>query len=151
MKTRHFLNSVDHDKIVAAIAKAEKGTTGEICVFVSRHHVKNAFAEATRCFRKLKLDRNASRNDVLIFVAPRSHNFAIVGDVGVHAKCGDQFWNEIVEAMGHRLKRGEFTAALLYGIERAGALLADHFPAAHGAVKGPSSEATPQTGGVVEE
>ncbi len=99
MKTRHFLNSVDHDKIVAAIAKAEKGTTGEICVFVSRHDVANG---------------------------------------------GDQFWNEVVEAMRHRLKRGEFTDALLDGIERVGSLLADHFPAVHGAVKRPSR-------GVVEE
>ena len=144
MKTRHFLNSVDHDKIVAAIAKAEKGTTGEICVFVSRHDVANALAEATRCFKKLKMDRTALRNDVLIFVAPRSHSFAVVGDVGVHSKCGNQFWNEVVEAMRHRLKRGEFTDALLDGIERVGSLLADHFPAVHGAVKRPS-------GGVVEE
>jgi uncharacterized membrane protein len=144
VKTHHFLNSVDHEKIVAAIAKAEKGTTGEICVFVSRHNVANALAEATRCFKKLKMDRTALRNDVLIFVAPRSHSFAVVGDVGVHSKCGDQFWNEVVEAMRHRLKRGEFTDALLYGIERVGSLLAEHFPAVRGAVKRPS-------GGVVEE
>jgi uncharacterized membrane protein len=144
VKTRHFLNSVDHEKIVAAIAKAEKGTTGEICVFVSRHNVANALAEATRCFKKLKMDRTALRNDVLIFVAPRSHSFAVVGDVGVHSKCGNQFWNEVVEAMRHRLKRGEFTDALLYGIERVGSLLAEHFPAVRGAVKRPF-------GGVVEE
>ena len=151
MRTRHFLNSVDHDKIVAAIAKAEKGTTGEICVFVSRHNVGNALAEATRCFKRLKMDRTALRNDVLIFVAPRSHCFAVIGDVGVHSKCGEQFWNEVVEAMRHRLKRGEFTDALLYGIERVGCLLADHFPAPAGTGKHPSSDAASQSGGVLEE
>ena len=151
MRTRHFLNSVDHDKIVAAIAKAEQGTTGEICVFVSRHHVANALEEATRCFKKLKMDRTALRNDVLIFVAPRSHSFAVIGDVGVHSKCGKHFWNEVVEAMRHRLRRGEFTDALLCGIERVGSLLAEYFPATPGVGKRPSSEAAPQTGGVLEE
>jgi uncharacterized membrane protein len=151
VKTRHFLNSVDHDKILAAIAKAEKGTTGEICVFVSRHNVANALAEAARCFKKLKMDRTALRNDVLIFVAPRSRKLAVIGDVGVHSKCGEQFWNEVVEAMRHRLKRGEFADALLYGIERVGSLLADHFPASPGAGKRQSGKAASQTGGVLEE
>jgi uncharacterized membrane protein len=144
MRTRHFLNAVDHDKIVSAIAKAEERTTGEIFVFVSRHKIANALAEAGRCFKKLKMNRTRLRNGVLIFVCPRSHSFAVVGDIGVHAKCGEDFWSEVVEAMRPRLQRGEFTDALVYGIQRVGSLLANHFPAAGGNTKHPS-------GGVVEE
>ena len=143
MKTRHFLNAVDRDKILSAIATAEKRTTGEIFVFVSHKNVADALAEATRCFKKFKMDRTALRNDVLIFVAPRSHSFAVVGDIGVHAKCGEGFWNEVVEAMRPRLQHGDFTDALVHGIERVGTLLADHFPVA-GDRKHPS-------GGVVED
>jgi uncharacterized membrane protein len=144
MKTRHFLNAVDRNKVLAAIAKAEKRTTGEIFVFVSRKNVADALAEATRCFKKYKMDRTALRNDVLIFIAPRSHSFAVVGDVGVHAKCGEGFWNEVVEQMRPRLQHGDFTDALVHGIERVGSLLAVHFPAAAGDGKHPS-------GGVVED
>jgi uncharacterized membrane protein len=144
MRTRHFLNAVDHDKIVSAIAKAEQGTTGEIFVFVSRHKVTNALAEANRCIKKLKMDEAPLRNGVLIFVCPRSHNFAVVGDVGVHAKCPEDFWSGIVQAMRLRLQRGEFTDALLYGIQSVGSLLASHFPAVRSGAKHPS-------GGVVEE
>ena len=132
MRTRHFLNAVDRDKILSAIAKAEKRTTGEIFVFVSHKNVADALAEATRCFKKFKMDRTALRNDVLIFVAPRSHSFAVVGDIGVHAKCGEDFWNEVVEAMRPRLQHGDFTDALVHGIEKVGSLLADQFPAAAG-------------------
>jgi uncharacterized membrane protein len=144
MKTRHFLDAVDHHKVVSAIAAAEQHTSGEIFVFVSRKEVTDALAEATRCFRKLKMDRTVLRNGVLIFVAPRSHSFALVGDVGVHAKCGDNFWNEVVEAMRPRLQHGKFTEALLHGIERVGALLADHFPTAPANPKHPP-------GGLTEE
>jgi uncharacterized membrane protein len=143
MKTRHFLNAVDREKILSAIATAEKRTSGEIFVFVSHKNVADALAEATRCFKRFKMDRTALRNDVLIFVAPRSHSFAVVGDVGVHAKCGEGFWNEVVEAMRPRLQHGDFTDALVHGIERVGTLLADHFPVAGGR-KHPS-------GGVVED
>jgi uncharacterized membrane protein len=144
MRTRHFLNAVDHDRIVSAIANAEERTTGEIYVFVSRHNVADALAAASRCFRKLKMDRTPLRNGVLIFVAPRSDSFAVVGDTGVHAKCGEDFWSEVVELMRPRLQRGEFTDALVHGVEKVGSLLADHFPAASGDTKHPS-------GGVVEE
>jgi uncharacterized membrane protein len=144
MRTRHFLNAVDHDKIVSAIAKAEQRTTGEIFVFVSRHKVANALAEASRCFKRLKIRSTRLRNGVLIFVAPRSHSFAVVGDIAVHAKCGEDFWSEVVEAMRPRLQRGEFTDALVYGIEKVGSLFAEHFPAARGDTKHPS-------GGVMEE
>ncbi len=144
MRTRHFLNAIDHEKIVSAIANAEERTTGEIFVFVSRHTVVNALDEASRCFKKLKINRTRLRNGVLIFVSPRSHSFAVVGDIGVHAKCGEDFWSEVVEAMRPRLQRGEFTDALVYGIERVGSLLAKHFPATRGDTKHPS-------GGVVEE
>lgn len=144
MRTRHFLNAVDHDKVIAAIAKAEKHTTGEIFVFVSRHKVANSLAAAGHCFKKLKMHRTHLRNGVLIFVCPRSHSFAVLGDIGVHAKCGEDFWSEVVEAMRPRLQRGEFTDALVDGIQRVGFLLASHFPAARGDTKHPS-------GGMVEE
>ena len=29
---------------------------------------------------------------ILIFVAPRAQKFAVIGDSGIHERCGDQFW-----------------------------------------------------------
>jgi uncharacterized membrane protein len=65
---------------------------------------------------------------VLIYVAPGARKFAIIGDAGVHAKCGDAFWRDVAAEMTGRFKQGEFTSGILHGIEKAGDLLAQHFP-----------------------
>jgi uncharacterized membrane protein len=64
----------------------------------------------------------------LIFVAPRVQKFAVVGDEGVHEKCGEKFWQELVARMREHFLREDFTEALLEAVEAAGALLAKHFP-----------------------
>ena len=74
------------------------------------------------------MTRTAERNGVLFFFAPRSRNFAVLGDTGVHEKCGDAFWQELAAAMTGHFKRGDFTNGLVHGISKAGALLAVHFP-----------------------
>jgi len=128
MKPHHFLKAVDHDRIVAAIAAAEKRTSGQIRVFISRKKSSNALDAAGLCFTRLKMNLTPMRNAVLIFVAPVSHQFAVVGDTAVHAKCGDDFWRGVVEGMEPALKHGDFTEALLHGVEKVGSLLAAHFP-----------------------
>jgi uncharacterized membrane protein len=52
----------------------------------------------------------------------------VVGDEGVHRQCGDSFWREVADAMGQNFRAVDFTAGLVDGIARAGALLARHFP-----------------------
>lgn len=119
---------IDEKRVVAAIAEAERRTSGEIRVVISPRRVDDPLAESRRQFERLGMSRTAARNGVLIFVAPISHTFAVIGDRGVHEKCGDAFWHELTAAMTDRFKAGEFTEGLLVGIERAGTLLAAHFP-----------------------
>jgi uncharacterized membrane protein len=132
MNTKHFLNAVDHDKIVAAIAAAEERTSGEIRVFISRQNPENALDVANKWFKKLKMDRTPDRNGILILIAPRVHKFAVVGDTGIHAKCGDSFWLKVVEMMRSQFKSEKYTDALVAAIGRLGELLAEHFPAPSG-------------------
>ena len=128
MKPHQFLRAVDHERIVAAIAAAEKRTSAQIRVYVSHHQRVDALAFANRRFLKLKMDRTPMRNAVMIFLAPRTHKFAVVGDVAVHAKCGDGFWRSVVVAMEPLLKRGDFTEAIVVGVTNVGEVLAEHFP-----------------------
>jgi len=88
----------------------------------------DAVAAARRHFERLGMTHTRHRNGVLLFLAPRSRTFAVIGDTGVHEKCGDAFWRELADAMSEYFKRGDFTAGLVHGIERAGELLAEHFP-----------------------
>ncbi len=119
---------IDHARIVAAIGDAEGRTSGEIRVVISRRTTADAVAAAKIQFERLGMTGTAARNGVLIFLAPRSRSFAVIGDTGVHEKCGDAFWTELAAAMTEHFKRGDFTAGLVLGIARAGALLAENFP-----------------------
>ena len=85
-------------------------------------------AAASRHFERLGMTQTAARNGVLIFVAPASQTFAVIGDRGVHERCGEAFWSELAAAMAEHFRQGDFTSGLVLGIERAGALLAAHFP-----------------------
>lgn len=120
--------NIDHVRIVAAIGAAEQRTSGEIRVLVSAEPAEDPLAAARKQFERLGMTRTAARNGVLIFVAPPSHTFAVIGDTGIHEKCGDTFWAELATAMTDHFKRGEFTDGLVLGIHRAGELLAQHFP-----------------------
>jgi uncharacterized membrane protein len=120
--------AVDDAVIVAAIGAAEQQTSGEIRVLISRSPAEDPVAAAERHFERLNMTQTAARNGVLIFLCPHSHTFAVVGDRGIHEKCGQAFWTELAGAMSGHFKRGDFTGGLVLGIERAGALLAAHFP-----------------------
>lgn len=119
---------IDHERVVAAIAAAELLTSGEVRVLVSRSKVLDPIAAAQHHFERLGMTKTRERNGVLIFVAPRSRNFAIIGDQGIHEKCGDPFWRLVAAEMETHFKRGEFTDGLVKGIEHAGKILGENFP-----------------------
>ncbi len=120
---------LDHKQIVDAIAAAERKTSGEIRVFIQRGEVADdplLFAE--KKFIELGMGKTAERNAVLILVAPRAQKFAVVGDEGIHNKCGTQFWEQLVATMRGHFQREAFTDALVEAIVTAGDSLAAHFP-----------------------
>jgi uncharacterized membrane protein len=130
MKTKHLFRELDHDRIAAAITEAEKHTSGEIRVYISHRSVDDPRHAAAHEFMKLGMDKTKHRNAVLIFLAPESQNFAILGDVAVHTQCGEAFWEEIAAAMRDFFRQGNFTEGIVHGINVAGKVLAQHFPAA---------------------
>ena len=120
--------SIDDDRVVGAIVAAEQRTSGEIRVFLSCSKTKDPVRAAERQFEQMNMTQTAARNGVLIFLAPASHTFAVIGDKGIHEKCGQTFWQELTAAMREPFQRGDFTEGLVLGIERTGALLAQFFP-----------------------
>jgi uncharacterized membrane protein len=129
MRTHRFLRELEHDRIVRAIKEAEAKTSGQIRVFLQRGKFEeDALERAQQKFIQLGMHKTRERNAILILVAPRAQKFAVVGDEGVHQKCGEKFWQELVEKMRGHFLREEFTEALVEGIEAAAALLARYFP-----------------------
>lgn len=129
MRTKDFLDKLEHDRIVSAIKTAEANTSGQIRVYVQRGELAgDPLITAQKQFQKLGMQATRERNGILIFVVPRARKFAVIGDEGIHRKCGDEFWEQLVEKMRAHFQKENFTDALVEAIEEAGKLLARHFP-----------------------
>ena len=132
MRLKRFLDRLDRDRIVRAIQAAESRSRGEIRVHASNRAVVDVQKAAVAQFERLGMAGTAEGTGVLIFMAPLSRNFAVLGDHGIHAKCGDAFWAAVVAEMSPLLKAGKFTEAILEAIRQAGDALAKHFPPERG-------------------
>ena len=128
MHPKKFINQLPHDTLVTAICDAEKKTSGQIRVLISHKSVADPVVAAQREFARLGMAKSPERNGVLIFVTPRTRKFAVIGDAGVHARCGDVFWHELAQAMTGYFRKSEFTEGIAHGVRKAGELLAEHFP-----------------------
>lgn len=131
MKTTAFLKKLDHERIVAAIREAESRCRGEVRVHVTNQKVEDAEKAAAAQFEELGMPATAERNGVLIYVAPLSRKFAVIGDIGIHERCGPGFWKEIAAAMEADFREGRFTEGIVKGVARTGDALAAHFPRPH--------------------
>ena len=129
MRTKEFLSKLEHDRIVSAIREAESKTSGEIRVFIQRGKLSiDPLVAAQKKFQGLGMQNTRDRNAVLIFVAPRVHKFAVVGDKAIHDMCGEEFWQRIIEGMGSHFRNERFSDAIVHGIDEVGKVLAAHFP-----------------------
>ena len=129
MRTKQFLSELEHDQIVDAIRAAESKTSGEIRVYIQRGKLNtDPLISAQRKFHRLGMHKTGERNAVLIFIAPRAHKFAVVGDKAIHKKCGEEFWQRVVDAMRAHFQKEKFSHAIVEGIEEIGRLLSTHFP-----------------------
>ncbi len=128
MKHSEFISRLDDATIVAAIDDAETKSSGEVRVYISHKERHDALEFAKMRFHELGMFKTRQRNAVLIYVVPRTQQFAVLGDSGIHEKCGDAFWREIADHMQTEMKAGRFTEAITGAITRIGKVLAVHFP-----------------------
>ncbi len=129
MRTKEFLSRLEHERIVSAIREAESKTSGEIRVYIQRGKFDaDAVLVAQKKFQRLAMHKTRERNAVLIFVAPRAHKLAVIGDKAIHEKCGEQFWQHVVDGMRDYFQNEQFSHALVEAINEIGKVLAAHFP-----------------------
>ncbi len=128
MKVKHFLSAVEHDRVHRAIRSAEDGTSGDIVLFITHKYVVDPLAAAHAEFRKLRLDAAKDQNSLLIFVAPKSQKFAVVGGTVFHAKVGQAWWDELSALLTRHFKTTDYTGGMVAAIEQAGRALKQHFP-----------------------
>ncbi len=125
---RKLMKAVDVERVKAAIGEAERQTSGEIRVSVARFFWGGVRAAAERAFARLGVARTKDRNGVLFFIVPARKKFVVLGDAGIHARVGQEFWDCVAGLMSGHFKKGEFTEGLVAAIREAGRELAAAFP-----------------------
>jgi uncharacterized membrane protein len=128
---RKGVNFSDDEKslIVQAVKQAEHRTSGEIRVFVeSRCRFLNPLDRAVEVFHELKMEATEKRNAVLVYVALKDKQLAILGDAGIHEQVGDEFWNERVAQMIDEFNGTNYIKGISDCVLKIGEALAIHFP-----------------------
>lgn len=128
MKAKTFFTVEQQASIVSAIAEAEKNTSGEIRVHLENKCSADVLDRAAQVFAKLQMHKTKERNGVLFYLATEDHKFAILGDAGINAKTGPDFWDTIKAGMADEFSKGNFAEGLVNGIIKAGEQLKVHFP-----------------------
>jgi uncharacterized membrane protein len=123
-----LMRTIDVERIKAAVAAAEKETSGEVRVSVARFFWGSVRRAAERAFVRMGMTRTKDRNGILFFIVPARKKFAVLGDAGIHAKVGQEFWDALAALLSGHFRKGEFTEGLVAAIEESGRRLAAHFP-----------------------
>jgi uncharacterized membrane protein len=129
MKLALQFSKKEIQQIEKAIFEAELLTSGEIKVHIENHCTINELDRAKAIFEILEMDKTVLKNGILFYLATEDRKFAIIGDSGIHEKCQDTFWDSVKEVVIHSFKENKFTSGLINGIQLAGSLLSEHFPA----------------------
>ena len=74
------------------------------------------------------MHKTREKNGVLIYIAWKSHKFAIIGDSGINLKVPENFWEEEKEILLSYLKEGNVADGLTQVIQLAGNKLKEFFP-----------------------
>lgn len=128
MIQNRFLTAQQQATVVDAVRLAEKGTSGEIRIHIDRECTSSPVERAEVVFNRLGMFKTAQRNGVLIYMAMESKVFAIIGDKGINDVVPENFWSEVIEAMGQEFRKGRITEGLCKGVKMAGEKLKTFFP-----------------------
>jgi len=125
---KQFFTPEEQQEIVDAIARAERDTSGEICVRLEQYCRGNVMAHAAKLFHQLEMHKTMKRNGVLLYAAVRSRKLAIVGDEGIHHHVKQIFWDNLAKKVLNYFAQNQYKEGLLFGIAAAGEKLKEHFP-----------------------
>ena len=123
-----FFTEAEQAVIVDAIKTAEKNTSGEIRVHLESICWGDAMKRAQKVFTKLKMHETKEQNGILIYIATENRKMAVIGDAGIHAKLGAEYWDKIVQGLISKFKGGDKGVGLAEAIIDCGNQLKQHFP-----------------------
>ena len=129
----NFFSDDDFLRISGKIKEMEKNTSGEIRIAVKEKksfsdRKKNIRALAEKEFYKLNMHNTRDKTGILLYLLLNERQFYILADKGIHEKVGDETWLKVRDEIQLHFHDGKFSQGLIWGIERVGKILSEHFP-----------------------
>jgi uncharacterized membrane protein len=119
----------EETRILSAIQAAERGTSGEMRLFIEDFCLRDHPVErAEEVFQLFGMYNTKNRNAVLLYVAEKSRHFAIWGDAGIHGKVGNQFWEAEKKLLREYLQQDDAAGGIMQVISMIGDRLRAYFP-----------------------
>ena len=131
---RKVFTERDLEEIAAAVGRVERVAAAEVRVHLERyvHHRRGETPDPLRraqdVFHHLGMHKTRHRNGVLVYLALEDRKLAIVGDEGIHARVGDEYWSGIRDTMVRHLRAEAARDAVVHAVDDLGRMLARHFP-----------------------
>ena len=121
---------VHKKQIEAGIADLESKTSAELRVYIERKNPQKntALERGLQLFHQLEMQTTKARNGVLIYIAFKDHQCAIIGDQGIDQFVDADFWQTQIHLMTGYFKQGDYTQGILAAMAKIGEKLAIHFP-----------------------
>lgn len=128
-KKKTFFTEAENEQIVQAIREAEQMTSGEVRIYVEgRCRFVDAMDRAKELFLKSQMQNTKQRNGVLLYVALKDRQFAILGDEGIHQKVGDGFWKNEAATLRKSFIEKKYAEGIARVAKEIGASLKKYFP-----------------------
>ncbi len=126
--TESFFSVAEEKRIISAIKRFEKISSGEIRVHIDDSEVTDIMDRAKKAFIALKMNETVDRNGVLFYISTKRNGFVVLGDVGVDKIIPDGFWEEVRDEVLKYFKKNKRIDGILKGIKITGNFIKDHFP-----------------------
>lgn len=124
----NFLTNQQIASLVEAIQSAEDHSTGEIRVHIDSNTDSRDAKTAFEVFKKLDMDKTAEKNAVLFHVNFEQKYLTIIGDIGIHEKVKQSYWDHLHDYITAEFAKGHYYQALKSAILETGLELKKHFP-----------------------
>lgn len=128
-----YFSDDDFLRISKKITENEKTTSGEIRVAIKDHkrfldRRKNIRQLAEKEFIKLNMHATRDKTGILLYLLLNEKQFYILADQGIYTKVEEATWNKVRDEIQTHFQEGSFCNGILWGLDRVGKILAEHFP-----------------------
>ncbi|TNH04655.1 TPM domain-containing protein [Testudinibacter sp. TR-2022] len=129
-------SAIDSNLVESAIQQLELQTSAEVRVYIEKNAKLKALtqradpivARAEQLFNQLEMQKTAMNNGVLIYVALKQRQCAVIGDSGIHQYVSNDFWQRCCDVITAQAAQGNLTKGIIAALYLLAEKLSLHFP-----------------------